>query len=151
VIPHSGHLPPLFSTTSACIGHVYESGGIGVGFCAARRFAASAIGAAAQSWMNDRREVTTPTEPRSIILTAMSRISRREFLGGTGAGLVIAAVPPVGAPATSETSTAAPDAAALRTSIHLIVNGTERRIDVEDRWTLAETLRDRLELTGTKV
>jgi aerobic-type carbon monoxide dehydrogenase small subunit (CoxS/CutS family) len=31
------------------------------------------------------------------------------------------------------------------------VNGTERRIDVEDRWTLVELLRDHLGLTGTKI
>jgi aerobic-type carbon monoxide dehydrogenase small subunit (CoxS/CutS family) len=32
-----------------------------------------------------------------------------------------------------------------------VVNGTEHRVDVEDRWTLAELLRDHLGLTGTKI
>jgi aerobic-type carbon monoxide dehydrogenase small subunit (CoxS/CutS family) len=32
-----------------------------------------------------------------------------------------------------------------------VVNGTQQRIEVEDRWTLAELLRDHLELTGTKI
>ncbi len=32
-----------------------------------------------------------------------------------------------------------------------MVNGTEHRIEVEDRWTLVEVLRDHLGLTGTKI
>jgi aerobic-type carbon monoxide dehydrogenase small subunit (CoxS/CutS family) len=32
-----------------------------------------------------------------------------------------------------------------------MVNGTELRLDVEDRWTLAELLRDHIGLTGTKI
>src|SRR5213082_927950 len=31
------------------------------------------------------------------------------------------------------------------------VNGVARQVDVDDRWTLAELLRDHLELTGTKI
>jgi aerobic-type carbon monoxide dehydrogenase small subunit (CoxS/CutS family) len=38
-----------------------------------------------------------------------------------------------------------------RTTIQLTVNGTRRRIEVEDRWTLVELLRDHLGLTGTKI
>ena len=38
-----------------------------------------------------------------------------------------------------------------RTTIRLLVNGSEHRLEVEDRWTLAEVLRDHLELTGTKI
>ena len=37
------------------------------------------------------------------------------------------------------------------TSITLSVNGIRHHIDVEDRWTLAELLRDQLDLTGTKI
>src|SRR6202011_647249 len=37
------------------------------------------------------------------------------------------------------------------TNIRLVVNGMEHRLDVEDRWTLAELLRDHLGLTGTKI
>src|SRR5437764_1585063 len=82
----------------------------------------------------------------------MSKISRRAFLEGTSAGLVIAAAPA----ATDEVRTiaaaaAADSAPAPRTSVRFVVNGVERRIEVEDRWTLVETLRDRLGLTGTKV
>jgi CO/xanthine dehydrogenase Mo-binding subunit/aerobic-type carbon monoxide dehydrogenase small subunit (CoxS/CutS family) len=38
-----------------------------------------------------------------------------------------------------------------RTAIHVTVNGGERRLEVDDRWTVAEMLRDRLDLTGTKI
>jgi aerobic-type carbon monoxide dehydrogenase small subunit (CoxS/CutS family) len=38
-----------------------------------------------------------------------------------------------------------------RTTIRVVVNGTTHRVDVEDRWTLAELLRDHLGLTGTKL
>src|SRR5436190_10314238 len=38
-----------------------------------------------------------------------------------------------------------------RSAIRLTVNGTSHRLDVEDRWTLVEALRDHLGLTGTKI
>ena len=38
-----------------------------------------------------------------------------------------------------------------RTAISLTVNGVRHHIDVEDRWTLVELLRDHLGLTGTKI
>jgi aerobic-type carbon monoxide dehydrogenase small subunit (CoxS/CutS family) len=38
-----------------------------------------------------------------------------------------------------------------RTAIRLNVNGVSHRVEVEDRWTLAELLRDQLDLTGTKI
>ena len=73
----------------------------------------------------------------------MSKISRREFVEGAGAGLAAAAVPLPGQEAEVP--------AVSRTAIRLTVNGAERRIEVEDRWTLAELLRDHLGLTGTKI
>src|SRR5262249_3763542 len=42
-------------------------------------------------------------------------------------------------------------ASAPRTTIRAKVNGVPRQIEVEDRWTLAEWLRDHLRLTGTKI
>ncbi len=92
----------------------------------------------------------------------MSKISRRKFLGGAGASLVIAAavpppaqaVAPVSPPAELFPTSAPPtslDPAAPRTAIRLVVNGVERRLEVEDRWTLVELLRDHLGLTGTKI
>jgi xanthine dehydrogenase YagT iron-sulfur-binding subunit len=85
----------------------------------------------------------------------MSKISRREFVETTGAGLVVATSVPltaqeVSAEEVSAQATAVP-AAAPRTSIKLVVNGTEHRAEVEDRWTLVELLRDHLALTGTKI
>lgn len=73
-------------------------------------------------------------------------MSRRTFLEGTSAALVIVATAQ-GAAAQS----ASQPAAAPSTAISLTVNGTVRRVQVEDRWTLAELLRDHLMLTGTKL
>src|SRR4051794_15210571 len=73
------------------------------------------------------------------------KVSRRRFLEGTGAALTVAAVAPK---LRAQRSTA--DAAA-RTSITMTVNGARRTLPVEDRWTLAEALRDHLALTGTKI
>ena len=81
------------------------------------------------------------------------RISRREFLEGTGTALVVTtAMPALAGHAAVEAQTpAARSASAPRTAIRLTLNGTVRRVDVEDRWTLAELLRDHLGLTGTKI
>src|SRR5215470_17613850 len=38
-----------------------------------------------------------------------------------------------------------------RTAIRLNVNGVSHSVEVEDRWTLVELLRDQLDLTGTKI
>jgi len=76
----------------------------------------------------------------------MSKISRREFVETTGAGLVVATSVPLAAQEAPAAVAAAP-----RTSIKLTVNGTEHRAEVEDRWTLVEVLRDHLGLTGTKI
>jgi xanthine dehydrogenase YagT iron-sulfur-binding subunit len=77
-------------------------------------------------------------------------LSRRGFLKGSGAALVAAGVVTPGelvAP-----SPAAQQAPAVpRTAVRFTVNGTEHALEVEDRWTLAEVLRDHLSLTGTKI
>ena len=73
----------------------------------------------------------------------MSKISRREFVETTGAGIVIATGAPLAA---QETLAPGP-----RTTIKLTVNGAEHRTEVEDHWTLVEMLRDHLRLTGTKI
>src|SRR3984957_12742213 len=76
----------------------------------------------------------------------MSKISRRAFVETTGAGLVVATSVPLAAQEIPSPVPTVP-----RTSIQLMVNGTEHRTEVEDRWTLVEVLRDRLGLTGTKI
>jgi putative selenate reductase molybdopterin-binding subunit len=72
-------------------------------------------------------------------------ISRRRFLEGASVALVVAADAPL-ATAAREDRADVP-----RTPIKLTVNGKEHPIEVEDRWTLAELLRDHLMLTGTKI
>jgi xanthine dehydrogenase YagT iron-sulfur-binding subunit len=76
----------------------------------------------------------------------MSKISRRRFFEGTGAGIVTA-LPLKGQ--TSRTAAATPSVP--HTTIQVTVNGERRKIDVEDRRTLVEVLRDHLGLTGSKV
>ena len=86
----------------------------------------------------------------------MKKISRRRFVEGTSAGIVaVAAVPAVQAqqkapPAAPATAPAA-NPNVPRTTIKITVNGVDRRVQVEDRWTLVELLRDHLQLTGTKI
>ncbi len=78
-----------------------------------------------------------------------SDFTRREFLEGTGAAfLAVTAVP---AMSDAQPAVPLPATGAPRTTIRLNVNGTPRDVEVEDRWTLAEALRDHLELTGTKI
>jgi xanthine dehydrogenase YagT iron-sulfur-binding subunit len=81
-------------------------------------------------------------------------ISRREFLEGTGAVIAVASAGPALKVNLPEVDTSVADGATSdvpTTSIRLVVNGTEHRVDVEDRWTLAELLRDHIGLTGTKI
>src|SRR5260221_384786 len=99
---------------------------------------------------------------------AKRRISRRTFLEGAGVVVAAAATAPAlqadltpetahmsrhGAEgATAELEGAAPEVATVgRTTIAFNVNGTAHRLQVEDRWTLVEALRDHLGLTGTKI
>jgi xanthine dehydrogenase YagT iron-sulfur-binding subunit len=83
-----------------------------------------------------------------------SDISRREFLESTGAVIAVATASPV---LKANVSSAAPTLAdevetgVPSTAIRIVVNGTEHKLQVEDRWTLAEVLRDYLGLTGTKI
>ena len=81
-------------------------------------------------------------------------ISRRQFLEGTGAVLAVATAGPalkVDMSAANPPVTDSVESGAPSTAIRLVVNGTEHRLDVEDRWTLAELLRDHIGLTGTKI
>ena len=80
-------------------------------------------------------------------------MSRRAFLEGTGTALVVTTTLPVlaGQAAVAAQAPPTPPARARRTSIRFTLNGADRRVEVEDRWTLAELLRDHLGLTGTKI
>ena len=77
----------------------------------------------------------------------MSKISRREFVESSGAGLAIATAVPLSGQDVSHAGTPA----APQTTIKILVNGSEHHTQVEDRWTLVELLRDHLGLTGTKI
>ena len=81
-----------------------------------------------------------------------SDLTRRGFLEGTGAALVVAGVPKLGAVEIPSATVVEQEVAAVpQTAIRVTVNGTEHRIEVEDRWTLNELLRDHLGLTGSKI
>jgi len=86
-------------------------------------------------------------------MPAKSKVSRREFLEGTGVDLVAATAAPVIHAQDPDAGPAAiqADPAVPRTTIRVVVNGASHRVEVEDRWTLVELLRDRLGLTGTKI
>lgn len=74
--------------------------------------------------------------------------SRRDFLEGTGAAVVAGAgISALGVPKAQ----AQTNANGSRTAISVTVNGTNQSLEVDDRWTLAEMLRDQLDLTGTKI
>jgi xanthine dehydrogenase YagT iron-sulfur-binding subunit len=81
-------------------------------------------------------------------------ISRRRFLEGTGAALAAATAAPALGAQTAAPAAAPPFDSAQgrpRTRIRLTVNGVAQRIEVEDRWTLVEVIRDHVGLTGTKI
>ncbi len=85
-----------------------------------------------------------------------SDLTRRGFLEGTGAALVVAGVPTLGGvEVEGEVEREAVSTQVLeavpQTAIRVTVNGMEHRVDVEDRWTLNELLRDHLGLTGSKI
>ena len=82
-----------------------------------------------------------------------SDVTRRTFLGSTGAAaLAIANAAPLKAQEIPAGRGAQPQVAPVpTTAITIVVNATEHRLDVEDRWTLVELLRDHLELTGSKI
>jgi aerobic-type carbon monoxide dehydrogenase small subunit (CoxS/CutS family) len=86
-----------------------------------------------------------------------SDLSRRDFLEGTGAALIVAGAAPGLAAAERPAATGpgtepAQQAPAVPTTrITLTVNGTRHTVDAQDRWTLNELLRDHLGLTGSKI
>lgn len=80
----------------------------------------------------------------------MKPITRRSFLERSGTGIAVAsAIPAVGVAVPQRGSP--PETSSSRSQVHLQVNGQDHRMEVEDRWTLAEVLRDHLGLTGTRL
>ena len=80
----------------------------------------------------------------------MSPISRRDFLETGAAGILASASVRAVELAHGDAASAA-EAAVPRSSIRITVNGDQRELEVEDRCTLAELLREHLALTGTKI
>src|SRR5438067_3112308 len=80
-------------------------------------------------------------------------VTRRGFLKGTGMSAVGAALLDGGL---SEMARGAEESEAKvvgpgAVNLTLKINGQEKKVSVEPRTTLAEVLRDKLDLTGTKV
>jgi aerobic-type carbon monoxide dehydrogenase small subunit (CoxS/CutS family) len=75
---------------------------------------------------------------------------RRECLEGAGSTAVATAAVQALGISTADAAESAISAPS-RTAIRLNVNGVSYSVEVEDRWTLVELLRDQLDLTGTKI
>ena len=73
--------------------------------------------------------------------------ARREFLENTGAAVAATSVVSFATPVMAQSG----DSSAPRSAITVSVNGVRHELEVEDRWTLAELLRDGIGLTGTKI
>ncbi|MCH7781482.1 (2Fe-2S)-binding protein [candidate division KSB1 bacterium] len=79
-------------------------------------------------------------------------VTRRSFIKGMGAGVVTTAILPSVVSAGVDLETIrAPEEGVTRATITLNVNGESKRVTVESRATLANTLRNELNMTGTKV
>lgn len=81
----------------------------------------------------------------------MDQMSRRRFLRDTGAGVAATTIAAGGVPAAAQPVSAAPVPTQPTHQLQFTVNGTPQRVAIEDRWSLAEVLRDQLGLTGTKI
>jgi len=79
---------------------------------------------------------------------AKGRISRRKFIEGTGVAVVAATATPT---LHAQTPASQITPGVPHTTLRVTINGKSQRIEVEDRWTIAEMLRDHLSLTGTKI
>ena len=85
--------------------------------------------------------------------TPLDSVSRRSFLKGAGIGTVGLTALNISLPGAKadETSEAPPLIGPAPVPVSLNVNGQVHTIQVEPRVTLADALRDHLDLTGTKV
>lgn len=100
--------------------------------------------------MADQHQESKPDELIHPQTETGSRVTRRGFLKGAGAGAVTAAVAP--AILVSGKDAAAEEAEGVMSAdLMLEVNGQSHNVEVEARTTLADALRDRLEITGPKV
>ncbi len=79
-----------------------------------------------------------------------SAVSRRSFLGGTATAAM--AAPLIASQTQAQTQTTTPSPSDPRDPIAMMlrVNGQDRRLNLDVRTTLLDTLRDHLDLTGSK-
>jgi xanthine dehydrogenase YagT iron-sulfur-binding subunit len=89
--------------------------------------------------MSDEPDNNTPDPQKGI--------SRRGFLTSVSAGAVVA----VSLKGAQEAPAQEIEATGKTININLLVNGSNRKLVVEPRWTLAYVLREVLGLTGTKI
>ncbi len=90
---------------------------------------------------------------------AKSGVSRRGFIQGAVAGVVVGAAATYGATQMMQPPTVAPpttpapgvEVEAGKRTVSMTVNGRSVTMDVQANWTLLYVLRDKLKLTGTKV
>src|SRR5512147_1485787 len=76
-------------------------------------------------------------------------VTRRQFLTTVGVGALVAAAPAaLPAETVAHEALLSPEEMA---KVTLTVNGRRHRLLVEPRWSLAYVIRDRLQLTGTKI
>lgn len=101
--------------------------------------------------MADRKQKAAPEEPSAVQGNGGIRFTRRGFLKGAGAGAVTAAVAPAMLVSGARTATAQEAEGVMAATVTLDVNGQTHNVEVEARTTLADALRDRLEITGPKV
>jgi xanthine dehydrogenase YagT iron-sulfur-binding subunit len=81
-----------------------------------------------------------------------TKLSRRSFLKGLGGGAIGSAVVATGLTKSNPAEAYSSEAVGRsKTPVALKVNGKAYRVEVEHRSTLAEVLRDQLQLTGTKI
>lgn len=80
-----------------------------------------------------------------------SDLTRRGFLEGTGAALVVAGAPKLGIAEVAPATVVSQAEVVPQTTIRVTVNGSRERVEVEDRWTLNELLRGNFGLTGSKI
>ncbi len=80
-------------------------------------------------------------------------LSRRDFLKGFGTGIVGSSIllPSIGTAKSSADNNTVREFLEAAQPLTLRVNGRQIRVMVEPKTTLAELLRDRLQLTGTKI
>lgn len=97
----------------------------------------------------DQKIVACRSETKDSLLK--TEIPRRRFLKGAGATIAASAAPVLTASDNNQLGNNIPAQAAPNTSIRFTVNGKRYQMKIDDRWTLAELLRDHLDFSGTKI